>query len=782
MSNTSSRAEESPPSSDRRHFARQRIKTLSYLDLGRDNGGIVLNISESGLAVHAVGIFVDNSLLQMRLRLPGSDEQLEATGEVAWTSESKREAGIRFVNPPEQTRMQIQAWVSKQTLSVERESNVGSHGEKRKQVLEIPPRREPKRSVAEPAMISGMTNEEFNAMFPSEKNPVPWRKSESPATGLTLSGPSSSTPYASISPLESAAPDRLETITRTRDLLSSFEPEADAPADESPQPRSSSEFATPFPPSATRAWMISNEKLPPQLSSEEVSPPLPASSTQIPVLGPVTQMPAMPDIVSPVSGNDDVTLSSAAAACEESQPGPPPSDNDVPLSQSPASAAPYPAEVDIPAKRFSSALSISVGSDALPLRYEEAAAPGFEEASSTKVPLPSENTEVRSSATIVSDLRAVLNRADAIRKSAARHKIAKQEPQTSFPSDGPTAVPPLTGRPTATASSAAPSPSPSSLPLSHLEEPAAAQTRAQSPMTAILSGAPVAPESNKESSQFSKGVWDSAKNLWPRIIVKWQPAAVLILALLVVLAIGIGVDRGMLDRLGGRAASSANRPLVQPVLPAHDNSGQQSSSEPVSQEVQPQHRHEFASVGSTSDSVVSQHRRGLRGSMTARRQSATLAPILSSPIVAKRSLQAGAPGQESPPAVPIELGKTGDDSLGVAGSWNTVVKLAPPQSMPQISAQGDRVVACSLLYRVEALYPPEAAERHIEGTVKLRAVVGRDGRVMGLGVVSGPPSLVSAAIDAAREWRYIPALLNGQPVESETDIDIDFRLSREANR
>lgn len=102
--------------------------------------------------------------------------------------------------------------------------------------------------------------------------------------------------------------------------------------------------------------------------------------------------------------------------------------------------------------------------------------------------------------------------------------------------------------------------------------------------------------------------------------------------------------------------------------------------------------------------------------------------------------------------------------------------------MPQIADQGDRVVACSLLYRVEALYPPEAAQRHIEGTVKLRAVIGRDGRVMGLGVVSGPPSLVSAAINAAREWRYIPALLNGQPVESETDIDIDFRLSREANR
>ncbi len=91
-------------------------------------------------------------------------------------------------------------------------------------------------------------------------------------------------------------------------------------------------------------------------------------------------------------------------------------------------------------------------------------------------------------------------------------------------------------------------------------------------------------------------------------------------------------------------------------------------------------------------------------------------------------------------------------------------------------------MASSLLYRVEPMYPPEAVQNRIEGTVKLRAVIGRDGRVRGLGLVSGPPPLVSAAMSAAREWRFIPALLNGEPVESETDINIEFRLSHEAAR
>ena len=88
----------------------------------------------------------------------------------------------------------------------------------------------------------------------------------------------------------------------------------------------------------------------------------------------------------------------------------------------------------------------------------------------------------------------------------------------------------------------------------------------------------------------------------------------------------------------------------------------------------------------------------------------------------------------------------------------------------------------SLLYRVEAVYPPEAIAKHVEGTVKLNAVIGRDGHVMGLGVVSGPALLVPSALSAAKEWRYVPALLNGEPVETQTDITIEFHLPTDAAR
>ena len=90
MSHTSSHAENSLGSFDRRNYARQRIKSLSYVDLGQENGGIVLNISEGGLAVQAVGILVENPLLEIHFRLPESHEELGASGQVAWTSESRR--------------------------------------------------------------------------------------------------------------------------------------------------------------------------------------------------------------------------------------------------------------------------------------------------------------------------------------------------------------------------------------------------------------------------------------------------------------------------------------------------------------------------------------------------------------------------------------------------------------------------------------------------------------------------------------------------------------------
>lgn len=80
-----------------------------------------------------------------------------------------------------------------------------------------------------------------------------------------------------------------------------------------------------------------------------------------------------------------------------------------------------------------------------------------------------------------------------------------------------------------------------------------------------------------------------------------------------------------------------------------------------------------------------------------------------------------------------------------------------------------------LLNRVEPVYPHIAAISGIQGQVKLHAIIGRDGRIQSLNLVSGHPLLAHAALEAVEQWRYRPYVLNGERVEVETFITVNFR-------
>jgi protein TonB len=112
----------------------------------------------------------------------------------------------------------------------------------------------------------------------------------------------------------------------------------------------------------------------------------------------------------------------------------------------------------------------------------------------------------------------------------------------------------------------------------------------------------------------------------------------------------------------------------------------------------------------------------------------------------------------SPPAVP------------------TLPKPVPTVQRVRISAG---VTAGLLIYRVEPTYPPLAQQAHIQGTVVLAALIDKDGNVQRLQVVSGHPLLVRAAIDAVKQWRYQPLLVNGQPIEVETTVTVNFHVRSE---
>ena len=88
-----------------------------------------------------------------------------------------------------------------------------------------------------------------------------------------------------------------------------------------------------------------------------------------------------------------------------------------------------------------------------------------------------------------------------------------------------------------------------------------------------------------------------------------------------------------------------------------------------------------------------------------------------------------------------------------------------------------RVVAANLIHDVPPQYPPEAGRARIEGTVVLLAVIGTDGSVKDVRVENGLPILAQAAIDAVKQWRYKPYMIDGEPVEVDSRITINFTLS-----
>lgn len=88
------------------------------------------------------------------------------------------------------------------------------------------------------------------------------------------------------------------------------------------------------------------------------------------------------------------------------------------------------------------------------------------------------------------------------------------------------------------------------------------------------------------------------------------------------------------------------------------------------------------------------------------------------------------------------------------------------------------VQQAQLTSRVEPRYPVIAIQTRTEGSVVLHAIISRDGRITALEVVSGPPLLVQAALDAVRQWRYRPTYLGGEPIEVDTSITVIFRLNR----
>ena len=125
-------------------------------------------------------------------------------------------------------------------------------------------------------------------------------------------------------------------------------------------------------------------------------------------------------------------------------------------------------------------------------------------------------------------------------------------------------------------------------------------------------------------------------------------------------------------------------------------------------------------------------------------------------------------------------GGTGDMRGVFSGLGSARIPVTPLAPLPAANVHPLRISSMlegSLIHRVQPVYPRPARNMRVQGPVVLAAVIGKEGTIENLRLISGHPMLVPAAITAVSQWRYKPYILNGEAIEVETQITVNFLLS-----
>jgi protein TonB len=147
------------------------------------------------------------------------------------------------------------------------------------------------------------------------------------------------------------------------------------------------------------------------------------------------------------------------------------------------------------------------------------------------------------------------------------------------------------------------------------------------------------------------------------------------------------------------------------------------------------------------------------------------------PIVVKNELSKPAqpkPVQETAAPGVLEVASNPDDKA-LSGLVNST-PVNVPKPVPQTLKLSQGVSQGLLMKKVQPVYPPQALQLRIQGSVVLQASISKEGNITNVKSLSGDPVLARAAIDAVRQWKYKPYYLNGEPVEIQTQVTVNFKL------
>lgn len=656
---------------ERRQHSRLQAKSLAYLDIGPDNGGIVLNLSEGGIAVQAAGPLSEEPLIGLRIQLPNSVKKLVASGKIAWRSESKKEAGLEFADLPEAARLQIREWLSSESPPQELQVNAAIQPE-----TTLPPkgkRTEKWTSLVAEQLAQGGAN------FTHRDN------------GVAAASPSAAS------------------------LSRSDEVKALAPSPEAVQAPSS------------------------PVAAEKKTEALMGST----FVAPVESKPV--ETHGKVSAGPEPAFAPPVVPFETSKPGD-------------ASSGKKSVEPTLPSDRL---LRRRAGPRAI-------ASDSIQKLQTPPGPQAVEKSKASSSST---DEFVVKARSNFAAKHLVNSKPAGADSLSILGSQREVTADTDAGNGTAKADTSAAQSQPATPTIKPGE---------LAPVT-VLASPTLAPKTVTDPSRA-----DLHERLSPGMTASGDQhrsltSIVVMCVIIVVVCAGLGIALGRRtfrtassSAASGDGASQAEVPRVA-ALPK-TTSASKSSASPSSAGTRGAVR---TSTRTTHVPMPRDASPPLHESKNQIPISSPLPPVNEQPSTTPPANYSSSVAAATTPATSHHMAVQVYPSSPLAPSaGNSRLDMPPAVKAPhRTEGSLDRTVPAHLVYRVEPFYPREAMLQHVEGTVKIHLTVGQDGKVKNLNIVSGPSLLTSAALDAAQYWRYIPALHNGNPVESEADILIEFHSS-----
>jgi TonB family protein len=752
---------------ERRLRVRRSPAALTYVTLGENNGGILANISETGMSVTAGEPLRENLFSRVSFELPQSDRVIESSAEVVWTSESKKEAGLRFVDMREETREQIRNWISppgRNGKRVERPVESASNGEDR----------------SRPAATTG-----------NLPNIKPAEKSNERASDVESHDERKEAAAAAV-PTETFAtrdktPIRPMEYSRVsgNDLLQRRSASGSGPKSWAFSAAQRAEFERLFP-SEIRVTE----------PRETAAPEIAAQSEPV-----VERLPApAPSFAPPIA---DTGQEHVAAAAYEHRAAP---------SASAQRAADVVPEVADPARMWRAAPAIASPPrmpaqslwDAPPPMLQPIIGGGFgssygaQAADSTDESRPRSFWSIAALAVLIvsacfalgfaegpdlirnwpmmEDIRQIvrdkLNHVKTVvtnRDSAAPTASSNAPAVTPSTSTSEQAVTPAQSRSSAPTVAAPTAPDTTAPPAGN------AQPDANGPSTNAAANHTAPDAASSDTASGDKAGESREANSTASPAVTENPPA------------SATKERGSepsvsASRTPESRVLASRTPAKEPYRPPDVKAAPSVAVNAPPEAAPPPAAH-------TGESSTPTNSGSMPGSSTpgsSAPSSSTPAKVPSAPPV-RAAAPAAHPATSPPSYFPVVAPAAGNvprlvelpeekviDTAAVVIHSHQIV-FVPAEPGPESSHKLEKLQIGDRTTKLAPAYPPQAAQKGMGGTVHLRAIIGKDGNVQNVRPINGPILLIPAAVDAIRQWQYRPTLLDQQPIEMQEDFTIEFR-------